>query len=82
MSKQKEIIKLDLEQEICPYTLIGALKKAKELEKDIRAGLVVLEISIDHPPATDNFPAEFSKRGYKLTIKKVGPAKWLAFVSV
>lgn len=82
MSGQKEIVKLNLEQEICPYTLIGALKKAKELEKEIRAGLIVLEISIDHPPATDNFPAEFSKRGYKLSIKKIGSAKWLVSVSI
>lgn len=82
MSEQKEIVKLNLEQEICPYTLIEALKKTKELEKEIRAGLVLLEVSIDHPPATDNFPAEFSKRGYKLSIKKIGSAKWLVFISI
>jgi len=72
----KDIVQLNLENEICPYTLIKALKKSKEIENDLKSGNKILEVIVDHPPTIDNFPEEFKKRGYQVEIKKVGAAKW------
>jgi len=33
-----ETVKLNLEGEICPYALIFAIRKAKEIENDLRSG--------------------------------------------
>lgn len=76
-----QTIQLNLEKEICPYTLIQALKKAKEIEADIKKGASVLEVIVDHPPAVDNFPAEFGKRGYQTKVEKLGPARWQVLIS-
>lgn len=72
-----EIVKLNLEGEICPYTLILAIKRSKEIEGDLKTGKKILEIIVDHPPIVDNFPGEFGRRGYQVEIKKTGPSSWL-----
>ena len=72
-----EIIRLNLEGEICPYTLILAIKKSKEIKGDLTAGKKILEVIVDHPPIVDNFPEEFGRRGYRVEIKKTGSANWL-----
>lgn len=71
-----EIIKLNLENEICPYTLITAIKKSEEIESDLKSGRKILEVIVDHPPVVDNFPEEFARRGYQVDIEKIGSAKW------
>jgi len=73
---EPEIVKLNLENEICPYTLITAIKKSEEIEDDLKSGRKILEIIVDHPPVVDNFPDEFERRGYQIDIKKTGSAKW------
>jgi len=74
---EPEIIKLNLEGEICPYTLILSIRKAEEIKKDLDTGIKILEIIVDHPPIVDNFPEEFSRRGYRVEIKKIGLSNWL-----
>jgi len=72
----QEIVKLNLDGEICPYTLILAIRKSEEIENDLKSGKKALEVIVDHPPIVDNFPAEFKGRGYQVNIKKIGSAKW------
>lgn len=76
MTQESEIIKLNLEGEICPYTLIRTIRKVEEIEKDLKSGGKILEVAYDHPPVSDNVSVEFQKRGFRVEIKKTGAAKW------
>ena len=71
-----EIVKLNMEGEICPYPLIEAIKKAKDIDKDLKTGKKTLQIIVDCLHATENIPAEFHKRGLISEIEKIGAAKW------
>lgn len=75
-----QIIKLNLEGEICPYTLIRTIKKVEEIKGDLQIGRKILEVIYDHPPAVDNIPTEFHKRGFQIEIKKTGMAKWQVII--
>ena len=77
-----QVVKLNLEGELCPYTLILAIKKSEEIADDLKSGKKILEIMVDHPPIVDNFPEEFKNRGYKVKIKKLGSAEWLATIKI
>jgi TusA-related sulfurtransferase len=77
---EPEVVNLNLEGEICPYTLILALKKVKEIESDLRSGKKILKLIIDHPPAVDNFPGELQKRGFKTEFEKIETAKWVVTI--
>ena len=74
MSPEIEI--LNLENEICPYTLIYAVQKAEEIKEDLDSGRKILQVIVEHPPVIDNFPDEFGRRGYRVEIEKVGSAQW------
>ena len=76
-----EIIKLNIEGEVCPYPLILTIKKYQEIKEDLESGRKTLEILTDHPPATENIPREFRKRGFLVEVKKIGPAKWKILIS-
>jgi len=69
MSPEIEI--LNLENEICPYTLIYAVQKAEEIKEDLDSGRKILQVIVEHPPVIDNFPDEFGRRGYRVEIEKV-----------
>lgn len=71
-----EIVKLNLEGEICPYPLIISLKKWEEIKEDLEAGRKILEIITDHPLSLQSIPLEFEKKGFKPIIEKIGPDKW------
>ena len=71
-----ETVEGDLRGDVCPYPLIMAIKKISELEKELKAGRIVLKIIIDHPPATQSIPRESEKRGYQTGLKKIGAAEW------
>lgn len=71
-----ETIKLNLEGEVCPYPLIMTLKKFQESSQDLEAGRKILEVITDHPPASENIPREFLKRGFQVEVEKIGRAKW------
>lgn len=66
-----EIIKLNLEGEICPYTLILTLKKVQEEERNLREGKKILEVYIDSPATIENIPFELKKRGFNVEIQKL-----------
>lgn len=71
-----EIIKLNLEGEICPYPLIKTIQKAKEIKESLESGEKILEVIIDHPSAKENIPQELKKRGFQTFVEQLGPAKW------
>jgi len=73
---EPKVVQLNLEGEICPYTLTTAIKKSEEIKGDLKAGEKILQVLVDHPPVVDNFPTEFQGRGYQVEIKKLSPAKW------
>lgn len=73
---EPEIIKLNLEGEICPYPLISTLKKVDEIKDDLASGKKILEVSIDHPAALETIPIEIRKRGFSVEIKQIETAKW------
>jgi len=71
-----EIIKFNLEGEICPYTLIRTIKKVEELKEGLETKEKILEVIYDHPPVVDNIPAEFQKRSFQVEVREIGTAKW------
>jgi len=71
----EEAIILNLEGEICPYTLIYTIKKLEEVKQDLEKGKI-LEIFYDHPPVVENIPLEVSKRGFKSEVEKISSGKW------
>lgn len=76
MGLNQEIIKLNIEGEICPYPLIKTIQKYQEIKEDLERGKKILEVLTDHPPASENIPREFIKRGFQVIVEKLGPAKW------
>ncbi len=70
-----EVIKLNLEGEVCPYPLILTLKKYKEVKNELESGKV-LEVMLDHSPAADNITGEIEKQGGKTEVVKTGTAQW------
>jgi len=73
---EAEVVQMNLEGEMCPYTLILTIKKSKEIKADLDSGRKILEVLVDHSPTTDNFPAEFGKRGYQVEVEKIGSGRW------
>jgi len=71
----EEKITLNLEGEICPYTLIYTVKKLEEVKQDLEKGKVLV-IFYDHPPVVENIPLEVSKRGFKCEVEKIFSGKW------
>ena len=71
-----EIEVLNLENEICPYTLIYAVQRAEQIKAELDSGQKILQVIVEHPPVIDNFPNEFERRGYQVDIEKVGNAQW------
>jgi len=76
MEKELEIVKLNIEGEICPYPLIITIKKYQEIKEDFDSGKKILEVITDHPPASETIPREFKKRGFRVEVEKISPSKW------
>jgi TusA-related sulfurtransferase len=71
----EETITLNLEGEICPYTLVKTLKKIKEVEEKLKKGSI-LKVIVDHHPAVENIPLEVKKRGFQVEYQKLEAGKW------
>ena len=68
---EKEIRKLDLRGEICPYPL---LKTNEELDSDKEIN--ILEVLTDHSPALSTIPPQALKRGYEVEIDEIDNSEW------
>ncbi|MEM3723179.1 MAG: sulfurtransferase TusA family protein [Candidatus Hadarchaeales archaeon] len=64
--------RIDIRGEVCPYTFV----KSKLALEELASGQV-LEILVDHEPATENVPRSMEAEGHKvLEIAKVGEHEW------
>ena len=68
---EKEIRKLDLRGEICPYPM---LKTNEELDSDKEIN--ILEVLTDHSPAISTIPPQALKRGYEVEIDEIDNSEW------
>ena len=68
---EKEIRKLDLRGEICPYPM---LKTNEELDSDKEIN--ILEVLTDHSPALSTIPPQALKRGYEVEIDEIDNSAW------
>jgi len=68
---EKEIRKLDLRGEICPYPM---LKTNEELDSD--KDINILEVLTDHSPALSTIPPQALKRGYEVEIDEIDNSEW------
>ena len=68
---EKEIRKLDLRGEICPYPM---LKTNEELDSD--KDINILEVLTDHSPALSTIPPQALKRGYEVDIDEIDNSEW------
>ncbi|MBL40509.1 MAG: response regulator SirA [Chloroflexi bacterium] len=68
---EKEIRKLDVRGEICPYPM---LKTNEELDSD--KDINILEVLTDHSPALSTIPPQALKRGYEVEIDEIDNSEW------
>ena len=68
---EKEVRKLDLRGEICPYPM---LKTNEELDSD--KDINILEVLTDHSPALSTIPPQALKRGYEVEIDEIDNSEW------
>ena len=68
---EKEIRKLDVRGEICPYPM---LKTNEELDSDKEIN--ILEVLTDHSPALSTIPPQALKRGYEVEIDEIDNSEW------
>ena len=68
---EKEVRKLDLRGEICPYPM---LKTNEELDSD--NDINILEVLTDHSPALSTIPPQALKRGYEVEIDEIDNSEW------
>ncbi len=67
---------IDIRGEICPYTFV----KSKLAIEELKSG-EVLEVILDHGPATENVPRSMETDGHKvLDVKKTGEHEWRVMI--
>lgn len=67
---EAETIELDIRGQICPSTLLSALRKINELQEDLVKGRVVLEIKTDSRDATNTIPHASANMGLAASVRK------------
>jgi len=72
----REIIKINLKGDLCPYPLITALKKINEMENDLKSNRKALRVVVDHPYYVRSIMREMEKRGYQTELEKTGMSEW------
>jgi TusA-related sulfurtransferase len=64
--------RIDIRGEVCPYTFV----KSKMALEDLESGQV-LEVVVDHEPATENVPRSMERDGHRvLEVKKIEENTW------
>ncbi len=64
--------KIDIRGDVCPYTFVKSKLALEELESG-----QVLEVIVDHAPATENVPRSMEAEGHKvLEVAKTGEHEW------
>jgi len=63
---------LNIKGEVCPYTFV----RSKLALEAMKAG-EVLQVIVDHQPATENVPRSMENEGHKvLTVNKINDTDW------
>jgi TusA-related sulfurtransferase len=72
MARYKVDRKIDIRGDVCPYTFV----KSKLALEELQSGQV-LEVLVDHKPATENVPRSMENEGHKvLEVAQVGDNEW------
>ncbi len=72
MARYKVYRKIDIRGDVCPYTFVKSKLALEELESG-----QVLEVIVDHAPATENVPRSMETEGHKvLEVAKIGEQEW------
>lgn len=72
MAEYKIDRKIDIRGEVCPYTFV----KSKLAIEELQSGQI-LEVIVDHAPATENVPRSLEGEGHKvLEVAKIGEHEW------
>ncbi|MFQ6129501.1 MAG: sulfurtransferase TusA family protein [Candidatus Hadarchaeaceae archaeon] len=72
MAKYEVDRKIDIRGDVCPYTFV----KSKLAIEDLKSGQI-LEVIVDHAPATENVPRSMENEGHKvLEVEKIGEHEW------
>jgi TusA-related sulfurtransferase len=72
MAEYKVDRKIDIRGDVCPYTFVKSKLALEELERG-----QVLEVIVDHAPATENVPRSMESEGHKvLKVEKIGENVW------
>ncbi len=72
MVEHKVNQKIDIRGDVCPYTFV----KSKLALEGLKSGQV-LEVIVDHTPATENVPRSMEAEGHNvLEVAKIGEHEW------
>jgi TusA-related sulfurtransferase len=64
--------KIDIRGDVCPYTFVKSKLALEELESG-----QVLEVIVDHAPATENVPRSMESEGHEvLKVEEIGENLW------
>ncbi len=74
--EEEEQLKIDkqinIKGEVCPYTFVRSKLALEQIEPG-----QVLEVIVDHQPATENVPRSMENEGHKiLKIEKINDTDW------
>ena len=70
MSGKKELIEFDIRGQICPSTLLIALKEMNSRKAEIRNGSVELTFKTDNRDATVTIPDAAENMGYGVSVAR------------
>lgn len=72
MAEYKVDRKIDIRGDVCPYTFVKSKLALEELQRG-----QVLEVVVDHKPATENVPRSMENEGHKvLEVTQIGENEW------
>ena len=63
----------DVRGQICPSTLLTALREMNANREGLRAGRLALRILLNNRDATSTIPEAAANMGYRVQVERVGP---------
>jgi len=68
--REAETTELDIRGQICPSTLLSALRKINEMQRQLKSKDAILEIVTDSRDATNTIPDAAANMGLKASVEK------------
>jgi TusA-related sulfurtransferase len=69
-ASQRELVEYDIRGQICPSTLLTALREVNRRRAELKAGKVCLSFKTDNRDATGTIPEAISNMGYMVKVDK------------